>query len=90
MYKIIFAGAVIAFLYGATHYWLFLRRLEEARMRGQIPLGLLRQRMGIAWMIGSPGIVAGGDNHRRKAMWGIGIFVALWIVLALLSIFHIG
>ena len=42
--------------------------------------------MGIFWMIASPGVVPGGVSHRRKALYGLGVFAGLWLALALLPI----
>ena len=53
-------------------------------MGGKIPLGLQAPRMDIGWMIASPGVVPGGDPHRRKAMWGFGAFLCAVLLLVLL------
>jgi hypothetical protein len=80
----IWTGDAIAIVYGGYHYWAFLQKLEQARMDGKIPAGLQAPRMAIIWMIASPGVVPGGDSHRRKAMCGFGVFVGLWLVFALM------
>jgi hypothetical protein len=50
-----------AILYGGYHYWAFFQKFEQARMAGKIPISLQAPRMGIIWMIASPG---------RGARWG--------------------
>jgi hypothetical protein len=86
IFLVIALGAFAAWVYGAYHYWTFYNKFGNAQLRGQIPPGLQRRRMGIGWLIASPGVVPGGDTHRRKAMYGIGAFVALWVIAALLAI----
>lgn len=76
MHKIaiaIWTADAIAILYGGYHYWAFYKKFEQARMEGKIPIDLQSQRMGIVWMIASPGVVPDGAFHRRKAMYGLGV-----------------
>lgn len=78
MHKIaiaIWTADAIAILYGGYHYWAFYKKFEQARMEEKIPIDLQSQRMGIVWMIASPGVVPDGAFHRRKAMYGLGVFV---------------
>jgi hypothetical protein len=81
----IWIGAALAWVYGAYHYWCFINKLEEARMAGKIPASLQRQRMGIVWMIASPGLVPGGDIHRRHSMYAIAAFAGFFIAFAFLG-----
>ena len=82
----IWIACAIAFAYGGYHYWAFLQKLEQARMDGRIPVSLQARRMDIVWMIASPGVVPDGAAHRRRAMYGLGAFVGLWFVFALMPI----
>jgi hypothetical protein len=83
----IWIADAVAILYGGYHYWAFFQKFEQARMDGKIPVSLQAPRMGIVWMIASPGVVPGGDSHRRKAMYGLGAFVGLWLVFTLYANF---
>jgi hypothetical protein len=80
----IWIAAAIAIVYGGYHYWRFIDKLERARMAGKIPPTLQAPRMAIVWMIASPGVVPGGDLHRRRAMYAFAAFVGLWLAFALL------
>ena len=82
----IWGAAAIAIIYGGYHYWVFIDKLQQARMDGTVPSTLQSPRMGIVWMIASPGVVPGGGSHRRKAMYAFGAFVGLWLAFALLPI----
>jgi hypothetical protein len=82
----IWVAGAIAIVYGGYHYWRFIDKLERARMTGKIPSTLQNPRMDIVWMIASPGVVPGGDSHRRKAMYAFGAFAGLWLAFTLLSI----
>jgi hypothetical protein len=82
----IWIADAIAIVYGGYHYWAFFQKFEQARMDGKIPVSLQAPRMGIIWMIASPGVVPDGDSHRRKAMYGFGAFVGLWLLFALMPI----
>jgi hypothetical protein len=81
----IWTADAIAILYGGYHYWAFFQKFEQARMDGKIPVHLQSRRMGIVWMIASAGVVPGGESHRRKAMYGFGVFVGLWFLFAFVS-----
>jgi hypothetical protein len=77
----IWVAAASALIFGVYHYWVFNDKLVQAQMDGKIPSGL---QMGIAWMIVNPGIVPGGNAHRRKILCAFGAFVALSIGYALM------
>jgi hypothetical protein len=79
-------GAIFAFVYGGYHYWQFVQKLEQGQMSGMIPPPLQRRRMGIGWMIASPGIVPAGDVHRRKSIYSLAIFVSLLLACLLIRI----
>ncbi|MDA9508955.1 hypothetical protein XI09_30845 [Bradyrhizobium sp. CCBAU 11386] len=83
---VIWIAAAVAFAYGGYHYWAFIQKFEQARMDGKIPVNLQARRTDIVWMIASPGVVPNGDPHRRRAIYGLGAFVGLWFVFALLPI----
>ena len=69
IYVALWIAGVSAFAYGGYHHWVFIRRLQDALMRGKIPLSLQAPHMGIPWMIANPGVVPEGAPHRRKAMY---------------------
>jgi hypothetical protein len=70
-------AVVFSWIYAAYHSWRYTQLLAKAQIEGTIPLDLLGQRMGLGWMIASPGVVPGGDVHRGKCMYGGATFVAL-------------
>ena len=80
------AGVVISWGYGAYHSWRYFQLLGKAQIQGTIPTELLSQRMGLAWMIASPGAVPGGDIHRRRCICGIAAFVIVCVAYLLFSI----
>jgi hypothetical protein len=83
----LFKTAVIfSWIYAAYHSWRYNQMLGKAMMEGTIPPVLLSGRMGFGWMIASPGVVPGGDGHRRKSMYGGAAFVALCAAYALFSV----
>jgi hypothetical protein len=79
-------AVVFSWIYAAYHSWLFTQLLAKATLEGKIPSVLLSQRMGLGWMIASPGVVPGGDVHRRKCMYAGATFVALCAAYALFSV----
>jgi hypothetical protein len=86
---VLFKTAVVfSWIYAAYHSWRYNQLLSEAMLRGTIPSALIspNQRMGLAWMIASPGVVPGGDAHRRKCMYGAAAFVALLVGWVLYSV----
>jgi len=83
---VLFKTAVVfSWIYAAYHSWRYSQLLGDALMSGTIPSALIDppQRMGIAWMIASPGVVPGGDGHRRKSMYGAVAFVGLLVAYVL-------
>jgi hypothetical protein len=79
-------AVVFSWIYAAYNFWLYNQLLGKAMTEGTIPPVLLSQRMGLGWMIASPGAVPGGDVHRRKCMYGSATFVALCAAYALFSV----
>lgn len=81
----IWIGAAASILFGGYHYWAFLQKLETARVQGKIPNSLLARHLEIGWMIARPGVVPDGDIHRRKAIYGFGASVGLWLIFFVLA-----
>ena len=79
-------GVVLSWVYGAYHSWRYFQLLGKAQTEGTIPAGLQSRRMGLAWMIASPGVVPGGDIHRRRCMYGVAAFITLCVAYLLFSI----
>src|SRR5438105_1826106 len=84
----IWIGAALSWVYAAYHYWMFYDKFERARMARKIPIGLQRPRMGIEWLIGSPRVVPTAETHRRKFMYAIATFIALWVAFVLFGMLH--
>jgi hypothetical protein len=76
-------AVVFSWIYAAYHSWCYTQLLAKAQIEATIPPDLLGQRMGLGWMIASPGVVPGGDAHRQKCMFGGATFVALCAAYAL-------
>jgi hypothetical protein len=79
------AAIVFSWIYAAYHFWLYNQLLAKAMIEGTIPSDLQSGGMGLGWMIASPGVVPGGDVHRRRSMYGTAAFVALCAAYALSS-----
>ena len=79
-------GVILSWVYGAYHSWRYFQLLGKAQLQGTIPTHLLSGRMGLVWMIASPGVVPGGDIHRRRCLYGMAGFVALCAAYLLFSI----
>ena len=78
-------GVIFSWAYGAYHSWRYNQLLGKAQIEGTIPAELLNGRMGLVWMIASPGVVPRGDVHRRKCIYGLAGFVALCAAYLLFS-----
>jgi len=82
----IWVAGAITLVYGGYHYWIFIDKLERARMGGKIPSTFLGSRMGIVWMIASPDVVPDGASHRRKAIYALSAFACIWLTGVAISI----
>jgi hypothetical protein len=78
-------GCALAALYSFYHFWRYTNKLEEALLRNQIPLSLRSPRMNFFWMIARPGVVPGGEYHRRQSMYGAAVFLGLVLTFAVVG-----